>query len=361
MKKFLFFIFFVLLSFNIAFAENITNFTTEYGKVLQVQNNQENNTQLVTVKVLSGENKNLIVENIENAITGNPYYDIFLKKNDKVVLHIDETPDKNIFYITDLKRVSGLYILLGIFVGLVLIVGRKKGLLSLVATTLIVILIIMFLTPLIIAGVNPIFATVLLCLISSAIAIYFVGGINYKSTSAVVGTVLSLIVGGLFSYLIIVLSKLTGFANEETLFVYAKYPHLNFTGILASAIILSTLGAVMDIAMSIASTINEVYQLNKNLKLKELFTSGMNVGKDIIGTMTNTLILLYLGGALPIVILSKEIDLVKFFNLNMVATEIASALIGSIAIVICVPLTAIVSAYFAVFKREEDFEFNIED
>jgi len=84
--------------------------------------------------------------------------------------------------------------------------------------------------------------------------------------------------------------------------------------------------------------------------VKDLFKSGMNVGRDIIGTMSNTLILVYLGSALPLVLLSNNIDLVKFFNLNHVATEIASALIGSIAILACVPITAIVSAYLIKTK-----------
>ena len=108
---------------------------------------------------------------------------------------------------------------------------------------------------------------------------------------------------------------------------------------------LAALGAVMDVGVSIASTINEIHETDNSLGIKDLFNSGMNVGRDIIGTMSNTLILVYLGGALPLVLLSNNIDLCKFFNLNQVATEISSALIGSIAILICVPMTAIISSY----------------
>ena len=107
---------------------------------------------------------------------------------------------------------------------------------------------------------------------------------------------------------------------------------------------LATLGAVMDVAMSIASTINEIYVIDNTKTVKELFVSGMNVGRDIIGTMANTLILVYLGGSLPLLLLASNIDLQKFINLNQVVTEIASALIGSCAIVICVPITALVAA-----------------
>ena len=108
----------------------------------------------------------------------------------------------------------------------------------------------------------------------------------------------------------------------------------------------------MDTAVSIASTINEIYETDNSLTIKQLFKSGMNVGRDIIGTMSNTLILVYLGSALPLVLLSSNIDMNKFFNLNQVATEILSALTGSIAILVCVPVTAIIAAI--LIKRGRD-------
>ena len=148
--------------------------------------------------------------------------------------------------------------------------------------------------------------------------------------------------------------------------MFTAHPELNFVGILTSAMMISALGAVIDVAMSIASTINEIYDLNNKMTLKELYCSGMNVGKDIIGTMTNTLILMYLGGSLPLVLLAHNIDLMKFFNLNMVVTEISSALVGSIALVVCVPVTAIITAYLLELKKKNldknvDFEFDNND
>jgi len=201
------------------------------------------------------------------------------------------------------------------------------------------------LTPLILSGMNPILATVLVCVFASIIAIYLVGGINPKSTAAILGTVLSLAIAGTLSVLSIKFAGLTGFSSEESMFLFTAHPTLNFVGILASAMIIGALGAVMDIGMSISSTVNELYCSNQDMCVRDLFTSGMNVGKDIIGTMANTLILAYLGGALSLVLLSSNIDMQKFFNLNQVATEISAALIGSIAIVLCVPITAIISAY----------------
>ena len=141
------------------------------------------------------------------------------------------------------------------------------------------------------------------------------------------------------------------------MFLYSAHPELNFIAIVISTMMLATLGAVMDVGMSIASTINEIYTVDNTKTIKELFISGMNVGRDIIGTMANTLILVYLGGALPLILLASNIDLQKFFNLNQVVTEIASALIGSSAIIICVPITAIVASEL-ISKIPDKFDFS---
>lgn len=302
--------------------------------------------QSVEIKVISGAHKGdkAITDNI---LMGNPAYDINLKKGDKVILHVEQADGGGVnFFIEDEYRARGLYFLAGIFFLLVLIVGRKKGFFSLVSILTTLGLIFWVLTPMILNGYNPIFATVLVCILASIIAIYLVGGFNSKSTAAILGTNLSLALSAFFSILIIKLANLTGFSSEQYLYLFSAAPNLSFHGVLASAMIIGALGAVMDIGMSISSTVNELFSSNSDMNVNELFTSGMNVGKDIIGMMANTLILAYLGGSLALVLLSSNIDLQKFFNLNQVATEISSALIGSIAIVICVPITAIISAFF---------------
>lgn len=301
--------------------------------------------QSVEVKLLTGAHKNEKVF-VENMLMGNPAYDIKLKKGDKVVLHAEQADGGGInFFIADKYRVNVLYYLAGLFFALLIIIGKNKGLSSLISILVTLGLIFWALTPLILSGMNPILATVLICVLASVIAIYLVGGLNQKSHAAILGTVLSLSIAGLLSILSIKFASLTGFSSEESMFLFSAHPNLNFVGVLASAMIIGALGAVMDIGMSIASTINELFSSNPEQSIRELFDSGMNVGKDIIGTMANTLILAYLGGALSLVLLSNNIDMQKFFNLNQVATEISSALIGSIAIVLCVPITAIIAAY----------------
>jgi uncharacterized membrane protein len=200
----------------------------------------------------------------------------------------------------------------------------------------------------ILGGFNPIAAALIVSIISKMITMYLVGGFNTKSTSAVLGTAISLILAAGLSVIAIKACYLTGFSGEEAMFLYSARPDLDFRGILSASMILATLGAVTDVGISIASTINEVHENCPELGFKELVKSGMNVGKDIIGTMSSTLILVYLGTALPLVLLSTNIDLQKFFNLNATVSEIISALVGSIGILACAPITVVITAYLTM-------------
>ena len=348
LKNMVIFLFSLIITLPV-FADETKILPSETGVVQNIEYIDTNDAysqtkQNVEVKILSGEFKGESV-NLENILTGSPYYDIKLKKGTKVLLHAEENNGAIVYSIEDIKRAGTLFWLSLIFCALLIYVGKKKGLYSLVSIILTVFLITHCLAPLVIFGISPILATMLICALSTAATMYLVGGCNAKSTSAAIGALLSLIFAGILSVTVMTTAHLTGFSGENTNFLYSAHPELDFIGLTISMMVLATLGAVMDVAMSISSTINEIYITDNNKTVKELFISGMNVGRDIIGTMANTLILVYLGGALPLVLLAGNIDLVKFINLNQVVTEIASALIGSIAIVICVPFTALVASW----------------
>lgn len=369
---FILFIIFIGFAFP-AFADNKAELPSvtgvieniQYEDVQGLQQGDNNVKQIALVKVLSGEFKGA-ERLVDNMLTGNPAYDINLKRGDKVILHVEAKTDEILsaddvdFFIADLKRdntLIGFAVLF--FIGLVLI-GRKKGIFSLISIITTVALIFFMLMPMVLSGFCPIASAVLVCILSTVITIYLVGGLNSKSSGAIIGTTLSLIFAGALSMLVIYMAKLTGFAGEETMFLYSAHPELNFQGVLSASMIIAALGALMDTGVSIASSINEIYETDKTLSIKQLIKSGMNIGKDIIGTMSNTLILVYLGSSLPLVLLSSNIDLQKFFNLNQVATEISSALIGSITILACVPLTAVISAYLIKHQKER-VEFDFDD
>ncbi len=336
----------------------------QYEDVQGLQQGDNSVKQVVLIKVLSGEFKGT-ERLVDNMLTGNPAYDINLKRGDKVILHAEAkteditSADDVDFFIADIKRDNALLGVSAIFITLLLLIGRKKGIYSLISIIATVALIFFMLMPMILNGFCPIASAVLVGILSTIITIYLVGGLNSKSSSAIIGTSLSLVFAGALSLLTIYLAHLTGFAGEESMFLYSAHPDLNFPGLLSVSMIIAALGALMDTGVSIASAINEIYETDRTLSVKQLFTSGMNIGKDVIGTMSNTLILVYLGSALPLVLLSNNIDLQKFFNLNQVATEISSALVGSIAILVCVPLTAIISAYLIKHqKKNQEFNFD---
>lgn len=341
--------------------------TIQYEDVQDLQQGDNSVKQIALVKVLSGKFKGT-ERLIDNMLTGNPAYDINLQKGDKVILHVERkaediiTADDVDFFIADIKRDNALIWISALFVALLLIIGRKKGLYSLISIVATVALIFFMLMPMILHGFCPIASAVLVGILSTIITIYLVGGLNSKSSSAIIGTSLSLVFAGGLSLITIYLAHLTGFAGEESMFLYSAHPELDFQGLLSASMIIAALGALMDTGVSIASAINEIYETDKTLTVKQLFKSGMNIGKDVIGTMSNTLILVYLGSSLPLVLLSNNIDLQKFFNLNQVATEISSAIIGSIAILLCVPLTAIISAYLIKNQKPKvEFEFETTD
>ena len=364
MKKILVIIFMIISFIKPVFANEDSVLPSETGVVQSIENiyDDEDNSnegikQIVNVKVLTGEYKGEEKE-IINILTDNPAYNIALKKGDRVILHLEEDPTGGMnFFIADIKRDSSIIFFAAIFCLILLAIGHKKGLFSLISIVATVGLIFWVMLPLILNGFCPIASAILVGALSTIITIYLVGGFNSKSTSAIIGTMLSLIFAGALSMLAIFMAHLTGFAGEETIFLYGIRPDLNFQGILSAAMIIAALGALMDTSVSIASTINEIHETDNSLGVMKLFQSGMNVGRDVIGTMSNTLILVYMGSSLPLVLLANNIDLQKFFNLNQVSTEILSAIIGSIAILACVPITAIISAYLIKHKKNNDIEF----
>lgn len=306
--------------------------------------------QVLDIKILTGKLKGQSV-NVENYLSQNPAYDINLSQGDRVLLEIDESAEDYTINIANKDRSPILMVTLGLFFLSLLVVGGYKGLNSLLSIIITSCLVFFILIPAFLNGVSPVPITIGIAIISTLLTMFIIGGINIKSLSASIGTILSLVGAGVLSSVVISVASLKGLYSHEAILLWSSNPNLNFSGILTSAMIIAALGAVMDVGMSIASCISEIKDSRGDFGFNELFKSGMNVGKDIIGTMSNTLIFAYLGGSMPLLLLSVSIPFNKFINLNSVVTEISAALIGSIAIVCCVPITAAVTAY--LIHRQE--------
>jgi len=318
------------------------------------------NHQLVTVEVEEGSLKGMTTT-IDNEITDNPAYNVIVKPGQEVVLSVvTENGGKPEVNIADYHRAPAIWWLAGVFLVAFLAFGGKQGVKSLVGLAASVSLIALVLLPLSVKGYNPLLTAVLICLASTTISMLVVAGFSRKALAAVLGTVGGVIVAGIAAHLVIQFAPLTGLSSEEAQILRGSVlsqPAPFYSGLLAAGMLIGALGVIMDVGVSIASAVQEVAKTDSQLTAKELYRSGMNVGRDIMGTMTNTLILAYAGGALPLLLLTSQMPFTKLLNLDLVATEVAAALSGSLGLVITIPLTALFAAKLMA-NREVEKEMN---
>lgn len=279
----------------------------------------------------------------------NPAFDFIFSPGDEVILSLDvQGNELENVYISDLSRDKYLKLLSAVFLVAILLIGGWQGVNTIISLLLTGLAVAKILLPAILAGKDPITATIITCTGVTVITHMLVTGFTRKSTAAISGTFFGIMVSGLIAKYVILLAHINGLGSEDSRMFFFSYGNgeLDVTGILFAGIVLGSLGAVMDVAMSIASSVQEIHHANPSLSCIQLARKGMNVGRDIIGTMANTLILANAGTSLPLMllILANDIPQLKIFNLDMIATEIIRALSGSIGLFMAVPFTALISA-----------------
>lgn len=312
--------------------------------------------QLVEVEILSGEYRGLVKET-ENILPGNPRYDILVHEGDEVLLVVTEAPDGIKVYITDFARDKGVYVLVLLFVIALIVIGGLRGVKSLLSLVLTVFLLFRVLLPLVLRGYNPLQMTILIAIALIVIILLIISGWNRKTVAAVVGTAGGLAIAGVLAFYFGQLVNLTGLSTDEAqMLLHLGDTEMDFRGVLFAGMIIGALGAIMDIGISIASTLEEIKKNNPLIEMSQLFRSGMNVGRDIMGTMTNTLILAYVGGTMPLIMLLMNFQpsLLRIMNMDLIATEIVRAMAGSVGLVVSIPLTAFVgSLLYGVFGDDD--------
>lgn len=241
-----------------------------------------------------------------------------------------------------------VYIFIALFILMLWLVGGKKGLKSALCLALTFVLTVFVYFPLVYRGFSPFWAAALVCVVSTVITIFFVAGANVKSVAAIAGTAFGVLVAGILAVIFGQLAGISGYNVSEVeslLFVGQNVP-IDIGGLLFSGILISTLGAVMDVGMSLASTIDEIHEKKPELSVSELFRSGINVGRDMMGTMSNTLILAFVGGSIITLMLDYCYDLsyYQLINSNNICIEIMQGLAGTIGIVLTVPFTSLLAA-----------------
>lgn len=302
--------------------------------------------QKIEVKILSGEDKDktLVIEN------GNMPQANVLKyvTNDNVyVVSQQDQNGKSIYYIKDYIRRFPLFILFIIFTFLTVFVTGKRGIRSILGMVISFLMIFYSIIPNILNGANPILTVILASIFMIPITFYLSHGFSKKTSISVVATIISIIITGLLATIFIELTKLTGYSSEESSFLqFFKNDSINMKGILLSGIIIGALGVLDDITISQASVVEKLYKTNKNLSRKELYNKAMDVGKDHISSMVNTLILVYAGASLPLFLLFnlQPHSFLEIVNYEIIAEEIVRSLVGSIGLICAVPITTYIAS-----------------
>jgi uncharacterized membrane protein len=310
--------------------------------------------QLLRLEVTSGsrEGQELTVEYGSLVFTNEAR---LFREGDRVLVERTRTMEGgDVFHVTDYVRSGPLLWLTFLFVAAAVLLSGWQGLRSLMGMGVSLVVIVAFIVPQILAGRNPVIVAIAGSVVMMGISLYLVYGWNSKTHVAVAGLLLSLIVTGVLAVWAVNWTRLSGFGAEEAGFLQVAGVQLDTRGLLLAGIIIGTLGALDDIAIGQSSTIAELSKANPSLTRRALFKHGMSVGRDHIAAMVNTLLLAYVGAALPLVLMFSVYTEPLGFTINreIISEEIVRTLVGSLGLLAGVPLTSLIAAYAARRRAE---------
>lgn len=295
----------------------------------------------VVVQFLSGEKKGLSQTIIDSAFP--------MKVGDKIYVKYIQTKEGDEYYsISEPYRLPQLLLLGVLFIVCVLLFGGKQGFLALIALFISFCGIFRLVFPSVLTGGNVIIVATCGALLSLFIVMYMTHGFTRLTTSAFLGCSLSVIVTVLLAQYAVHITALTGFADDESVFLnLATNGKLDFVALLIGGIIIGVIGVIDDVAITQASVVNELVTADTHMSAKTLYIKAIKVGKDHIGAVINTLILAYTGASLPLVLLFyiSDTPALELINREVIATEIVRSIVGSIGLLCAVPLTTLIAVY----------------
>ena len=321
-------------------------------RIDEIADNAASGNQELDVIVKSGRYKD---ESMTAYNYFGPYYGVPVEVGDGVTLTIKTYADGSTYAsVYEVNRIPILAVFLLLFFLVVVLVGRLTGLKSMVGLLFTFICLFVILIPLLLKGAPTILTTFLTCAYIALVSFVILGGVCRKTVSAFLGTVAGMLFAMTFALIVQRFAKIDGLRLEDAEpLLQLKYAGavIKVRGLLTAGIIISALGAVMDVATSISSSLEEVHAANPALTGNELFRSGMNIGRDMVGTMTNTLILAFIGSefTLMIFLYARELTFYHMFSTAFISLETISGISASIGMVLAIPLTALISS--ALIKR----------
>jgi len=299
-------------------------------------------TQTITVKILEGAKADTFAT-FENEFAP-------LRVGQRVFINriVNMQGDESII-LMDIDRRRELFILGLLAFGLIIFFAGWQGLRALFSLALSVGAIIFLLVPALLAGYDPALASFAIAGLILAVVLFITHGVNARSLAAFVGTYSAVLVTCIIAAISVRMLSLSGFSSDEAVFLnFATSGALDFSGLLLGSIIIGILGVLDDVAITQASVVQELKAANNALRLRDLYARAINVGRDHVGSLVNTLALAYVGVSLPLILLFARADssLAITINQEIIAAEIVRIIIGSIGLVLAVPLTTVVAAWY---------------
>lgn len=341
--------------------------TDEYS--LGEETSMSTTTVNFKAEILSGEYKGKIVSGIQNIDNFSPYVTKQIEEGDKVLLTHDEGDNIDIsrdWIYSEMLRTDKLIILMVAFLLLILLFGGKKGVNTIVSLGFTCLAIFGVFVPSVLAGANIYITSVIICLYTIIMTLIIVNGCDKKTLSAIIGCFSGVLLAGVITLIMNKILHLTGVLDETSIHITlldTENP-IDLLGIIFGSIIIGAMGAVMDVSMSISSSLYELSKKVENADFYMLIGSGFTIGRDIMGTMANTLVLAYIGSSLSSVLLLiiYNPNVLSLMNREMVVVEILQALVGSIGILFTIPFTSFIAAFLYSKKSKSNIEdSNVDD
>ena len=316
----------------------------------------EDETIVFRAKVTSGDMKGQTIEAAQTLDYFTAVHLPVVEPGDRILLYsIPGGMAEHEWLMSDYQRFDQILILGAVFVLLVLLIGHWQGVNTLISLALTCLAVFYVFIPAVLAGESIYLWSIATCIYVTFMTLFIVNGVNAKSIGAILGCLAGIVVAAVLTLFFEESMTLTGLLDENSVLLYGLNPDapFNLKAIIFAAIIIGSMGAIMDVSISIAAALEELKEKLPQITLGELFQSGMNISRDIMGTMANTLILAYIGSALAGVLLmvaynSATIDL---FNREMIVVECLQALAGSIGILMALPFTALICALLYQSKK----------
>ena len=320
----------------------------------ETSDNSWRGEQLLIVDVTSGQYKGQTMQ-VSNYV--GPLYSVPLEVGDSAIIIISTYKDgSHLGTVYEYNRFVPILIVVGLFVLATVLVGGKTGAKSLLGLLLTLATLFYILIPALMKGAPTLLTTFFVCAYITVISLAILGGLSQKTICAMLGTISGTglaMIFGLISQNLLRISGMRVPDAEALLQLQRTGVPIGISGLLVAGVIISALGAVMDVAMSISSALTEVLAANPALTCKDLIRSGMNIGRDMVGTMTNTLILALLGSSTVLIVYLYSLSLSthQLLSSSYVAIELVSSISSSIGVILAVPVTVLINAFVLTHKN----------